>query len=127
MNDLETFLFIGGIFGIFIVIGILGLIKNPRKIASSTFEEASKEVKEGEHRWIWTLLILAVVNIISWFWFGNTVPLRFFLAVLLTIDLMTGVFALDEFQTYTLSKKRVAELEQLQTHEGGEEPLPEKE
>jgi len=127
MSDFEYYLFLGGFFGIFIVIGILGLIKSPGKIATSTFEEASREVKEGRHRWIQTLLVLVVANVILWFWLGHAVPLRIFLAVLLGLDLMTGVFALGEFQTSHLSKKRVEELERLHSHEGGEVSSTEKE
>lgn len=126
MSELEVYLLFGGIFGFFSVIGIVLLILGPKGIATSSFEEASQEVAKGPYRWVMSLVVVVLGSIIVWFLFGHKVPLGAFLFVLLGVDLMMMLIVLLEYQTYHLSRKRVEELEQLQNHEGGEEPSPEK-
>jgi hypothetical protein len=126
MNDFEYDLLFGGIFGIFIAVGIVLLILGPKRIGTSSFEEASQEVKERSHSWVVSLIGVVLANIVLWFWLGLTVPMRSMLFMLLGLNLYAGVVVLVEYQSYHLSRKHVAEQQRLQKHQGGEEPSLEK-
>ena len=49
-----------------------------------------------------------------------------FLAILLCLNLMMFLFAVVEYQSVHLSKKRILELERLQVVKGSEEPTYER-
>ncbi len=127
MSDVATYAFIGGLFGIFIVLEIVMLIMAPKKIAHSSLDEASKEVQKGSREWVTTVIALVLADIIIWLWLGQKVPLRFFLCVLLGLNMMLLLLALLEYQSLHLSKKRVGELELHQRHEVDEQAAHEKE
>lgn len=126
MNDFETYLFIGGLFGIFIVLEIVMFIGFPKKISHYSLEKASQIVQHENREWMEIIIALVIADVMIWFWLGQKVPLQFFLAILLCLNLMMFLFAVVEYQSVHLSKKRILELERLQVVKGSEEPTDER-
>ena len=72
------------------------------------------------------IIALVIADVIVWFWLGQKVPFQFFLAILLCVNLMMILFAVVEYQSVHLSKKRILELEQIQVVKGSEAPTYER-
>jgi hypothetical protein len=118
MSDFAYYLLFGGIFGMFIAGGIVQLIQGPKRIGTSSFEEASQEAKEGSHSWVRSLIAIALADIVVWFWLGLSVPVHIVLFVLLGLNLYAGVVVLAEYQRHHSAQKRVVELQRLQDTRG---------
>lgn len=112
MNGRIAFIIVICLFIFFVALEIYLLFIGHKRIASYTLEKAYEEIQSGDNDWIITLIATILVDIVAWFWLGNTIALNLFISILVGIDIIAILLVIIEYDTKRTIKRRIREIEQ---------------